>query len=276
MNILRRVLTVLLLLIFIPSSIVLAKQLLDNKSASDSYESALEIAQQAKDTDNTPQSKASPEADAEAGESIWVPAPVEDDDPYMKALQRINLDALREVNSEVVAWVMIPDTNINYPVLHTDNNQYYLDHTWDGEKNTVGAIFMEHQNSSDFSDYNTIIYGHNMGATGEMFDAVEDYKTIEYLEAHPYIYIVNDDGVFRYDIFASYATHVESDAYGMVMNWDKTRQEFLDFVKEQTHVDSGIEPGLKDQILTLSTCYTYEQRTRWVIQARLKMMEVTQ
>ena len=273
---LRKILTILLLMIFIPSSILLVKQLLDNKSASDSYESALEIAQQTRDPNATPKPTAVPEVSGEAGESVWVPAPVEEDDPYMAALQRINLDALREVNSEVVAWVMIPDTRVNYPVLQTDGNQYYLDHTWDGEQNTVGSVFMEYQNSSDFSDYNTIIYGHNMGATGEMFDAIEDYKTIEYLEAHPHVYIVNDDGVFRYDVFASYATHIESDAYGMVMKQDKTRQEFLDFTKEMSHIDSGIEPELKDQILTLSTCYTYEQRIRWVIHARLKMMEVIQ
>ena len=280
MKILRRVLTVLLLLVFIPSSFLLVKQLIDNKNGDASYNHAWELAQQQKPVEssapvNVPQPEESEAANDEAHESIWVPAEVVDD-PYMKALERINLDALRQVNPEVIAWIIIPDTKINYPVLQTDNNQYYLDHTWEGEKNTVGAIFMEHENSSDFSDYNTIIYGHNMGATGEMFDTVADYKTMEFLEAHPHIYIVNDAGVFRYDIFASYATHVESDAFGMVMNWDKTRQEFLDFVLGQSDLDTGIVPGLKDQILTLATCYTYETRTRWVIQARLPMVEITQ
>lgn len=275
MRILRRILTVILLLIFIPSAFMLGRQMLDNKKGQQSYQQALEIAQRPKEAQIPEQPEAAEES-AEPGETVWVPAPVEEDDPYIRALASINLDALREVNPEILAWIMIPDTKLNYPVLQTDNNQYYLDHTWDNEKNTVGAIFMEHENSPDFSDYNTIIYGHNMGSTGEMFDTVADYRTMEYLEAHPYVYIVNDAGVFRYDIFASYATHVESDAYGMVMNWDKTRQEFLDFVLDQSELDTGIVPELKDQILTLSTCYTYEQRTRWIIQARLKMIEVTQ
>ena len=278
MKIFRRVLTVLLLLIFIPSCFLLGKQLLDNKNSDAAYNHALELALQEKSVESPdiaqPEASAAPEGE-ETGESVWLPAAVEND-PYMKALERINLDALRKVNPEVIAWIIIPDTKINYPVLQTDNNQYYLDHTWEGEKNTVGAIFMEHENSTDFSDYNTIIYGHNMGATGEMFDTVADYKTMEFLEAHPHVYVVNDAGVFRYDIFASYATHVDSDAFGMVMNWDKTRQEFLDFVLDQSELDTGIVPGLKDQILTLATCYTYEQRTRWVIQARLPMVEVIQ
>lgn len=273
MKIVRKVLIVLLLMVFVPSSFLIGRQIIDNRKGYASYENAWNIAQRPKDSIPAP----SPETEAvgEEGESIWVPAPIEDD-PYMKSLENINLDALREVNPEIIAWIVIPGTQLNYPVAHTDNNQYYLDHTWEGEKNTVGAIFMEYENSPDFSDYNTIIYGHNMGTTGEMFDTVAEYSTMEYLQEHPHIYVVNDAGVFRYDIFASYATHVESDAYGMRMNWDKTRQEFLDFVLSQSNLDTGIVPELKDQILTLSTCYTYETRTRWIIQARLKMIEVTQ
>ena len=95
-------------------------------------------------------------------------------DPYADALRNMDFTALREVNSDVLGWIMIPGTPISYPLLQGEDNQYYLKHTWKKWSSAVGAIFLECQNSPDLSDFNTIVYGHRMN-NGSMFAPLKNY-----------------------------------------------------------------------------------------------------
>ena len=83
-------------------------------------------------------------------------------DPYADALRNMDFSALREVNSDVLGWILIPGSNVSYPIVQGSDNSYYLNHTWKKTRNSVGAIFMECRNSRDLSDFNTIVYGHRM------------------------------------------------------------------------------------------------------------------
>lgn len=100
----------------------------------------------------------------------------EDEGSKSKVDIPIDFAALKEKNPDVYAWISIPGTAIDYPVLQRENdNTYYLDHTIDHEEKTEGAIFTENYNNTDFEDPNTVIYGHDM-RNGSMFKGLLDYR----------------------------------------------------------------------------------------------------
>ncbi len=200
----------------------------------------------------------------------WIPAPVEDDDPNIELLTQVDLEALREVNPEVVGWVFLPDTKINYPILQGEDNDFYLNHTWEKIKNPVGSVFMEYRNRPDFTEFNTIVYAHNMN-NGSMFADLRDYSTTWFRESHPYVYLVNDQGVFRYEVFSFYKAPVDSFVYGLSFQQMKTRQNFITSALEESYADMGVTPSSTDRILTLSTCSGGTHANRWVVLARLEM-----
>ena len=120
--------------------------------------------------------------------------------------QVIDFDSLHEWNPDIYAWISIPDTQVDYPLLHSFDpdmdDDYYLNATPDHEIGYPGSIYTERCNSTDFTDVNTLIYGHNM-RDGSMFGSLREYVSADYMAEHPYIYIYTEDGVFVYEIIAS-------------------------------------------------------------------------
>lgn len=187
--------------------------------------------------------------------------------PTVKELLQIDLDALREVNEDVIGWIHIPDTVISYPLLHWTDNDFYLNHTWKQTKNSGGSIFMECENEEDFSDFNTIIYGHNL-LDDTMFGGLSKYKNEEYAKEHSSIYIVTDAGIFCYDVFAAHRVGIDTIMYATDLTTERKKEEFLRFTKDYSRVDLGKEPTVEDKILTLSTC-SGGHDARWVVQGVL-------
>lgn len=262
----RNILRLILLVIFLVSTALLLLQFRDNAGGSNSYDSALAIA-----TANTKKETAPPEKTEEAEtKPEWVPEEITDD-PHMEEMAQIDLAALKEVNPDVIGWIRIPDSNIDYPILQGEDNDFYLHHTWDKVKNSVGSVFMEHRNTPDFTDYNTILYAHNMN-DGSMFANVKRYNTLWYWERHRYVYIATEEGVLRYEIFSGYETKTESTTYGLSFQQTETKIKFLTYALEKSTANMEIVPELTDRILTLSTCSGLGRYNRWVIHARLKMV----
>lgn len=268
----RKLLTVVLCVVFVISTALLLRQFRDNSGGSEAYDVALEIALNGGKREKEAGEETVPEQEAEA--LAWVPEPVEDDE-NMQTLADMDLDALREVNPDVIGWIYVPDSRINYPLLQGEDNEYYLKHTWEDKANSVGAIFLECMNSPDMTDFNTIVYGHNMN-DGSMFAGLRRYSAQWYWERHPYVYVATDEGVFRYEVFSSYKADVDSNTYGLSFNQMKTRADFLIMALENSQIDTGIVPEMTDRILTLSTCSGAGYSTRWVVHARLKMVEQVQ
>lgn len=187
-------------------------------------------------------------------------------DPYAQALKDMDFSALRQQNPDVLGWILIPGTRVSYPVVQGTDNSYYLDHTWRGGKNSVGAIFMECRNSSDLSDFNTIIYGHRMN-NRSMFGTLSQYKSRSYWQAHPYVYLTDDSGTHRYEIFAAGEVSVDSDVYRLGLRSSSGRQSFLDSCLSLSALNTGVTPHTYDKVLTLSTCTGNGHATRWVVQA---------
>lgn len=190
-------------------------------------------------------------------------------DASLVPMTRIDLASLQEINSEAIGWIEIPDTVISYPMVHTDNDTYYLTHTFKKESNRVGSIFVEALNHADFSDLHTIIYGHNM-KNGSMFATLKNYNTKSYWQAHPYIYIDLEDNSHCYQIFSCYQADISDQCYTIGYEKDvsaEVYQQFLDHLKNSSLFDTGVEVTAEDKVITLSTC-TNSGRNRFVVHAK--------
>lgn len=268
----RKLLLLLFAAAFLGSSALLLGQYADNRQGTDTYQQALSLASGSGNRNRSTAQASQPPAETLPPRGSWVPAPVEEDDPHLKALADLDLGALRAVNPHVLGWILIPQSNVNYPLLQGEDNDYYLQHTWDHKSNSVGAIFLEHQNSPDLTDYNTIVYGHNM-LDGSMFAQLHLYTSEDYRRSHPYIYIASDAGVYRYEVFAAYRADVDSVVYGLSFQQEQTKAAFVMHALEHSAIDTGIIPDSTDRILTLSTCSGAGYSNRWVVHARLRMVE---
>lgn len=188
-------------------------------------------------------------------------------DPYAEMLKNeIDLDALRQVNSDVIGWIDIPGTEISYPILQGENNEFYLKHTWKKESNSVGSVFLECKADPQLADFNTIIYGHRMRDLS-MFGSLKYYEDISYWEENPSVYVVIDEEAYRYDIYASYKADPEDIIYGLKINSRPKKQEVVQFGLDHSVIETGIIPSTFDRILTLSTCTGNGHASRWVVQA---------
>lgn len=257
---LRRILTLLLTAVFVVSCTVTVSKLAQYGSADRENEKAEETA--GTDIPTPPQEQEAPE---EPEEPVTDPLA---DDPYAAQLREIDFSALKAVNEEVIGWILIPGTELNYPLLQTTNNEYYLTHTWQKNYNSGGSIFMEQLCASDFSDFNTIIYGHRMN-NDSMFGCMKYYKEDSFRQEHPMVYIATPEHIYQYEIFASLEPGITEATYRLKIASDEQKQAFLDFTMSRTVIDTGIVPTTEDRILTMSTCTGHGHATRWVVQARL-------
>ena len=259
----RRAVMAVLALVLLGSCTMLVRRWLDYREGKEAYAEA-ETLVELPDLSALETPQLTQEVPAEEGEEAPVYV-----DPYADALRAMDFTALREVNSDVLGWILIPGTVISYPLLQGDDNQYYLNHTWKKWTSAVGAIFLECNNSPDLSDFNTIVYGHRMN-NGSMFASLKNYKTRSYWSAHPCVYITNDAGTHKYDIFAAYEVSTEGSTYQLGFSGNASKQAFLDECMSRSVIDTGIVPTVYDRILTLSTCTGRGHATRWVVQAVLR------
>ena len=260
----RVVWAMLLVGVFAVSGGMLINELVQYRRGAETYAEAETLADL---PDLSALGPALPEPDPAASPSEETPAPYVD--PYAQQLRSMDFTALREVNEEVLGWILIPGTAVSYPLLQGRDNTYYLNHTWKKWSSVVGSIFLEETNRGDFSDFNTIVYGHNMN-NGSMFGSLKRYRKHSYWQAHPAVYITDDSGSRRYDIFAAYEIDTQGGCYRVGLTSDEGKQTFLDECLEASVIDTGVIPTVYDRILTLSTCTGRGHATRWVVQARLE------
>ncbi len=184
-------------------------------------------------------------------------------------------DLQENTNGDIYAWVYIPDTQIDYPVLqHPTDNSYYLDYNLDGSRGYPGCIYTEDYNRKDFSDPNTVMYGHNM-KNGTMFAGLHKYGDSEYLEEHPYVYIYTEEGLLVYEIFAAYQSDDEHilyahDGFEDRKVFEKYIEEILDMRSMGSVLKEGAEVTAADsRILTMSTCISGKPNNRFLVQGVL-------
>lgn len=169
------------------------------------------------------------------------------------------LGKLREENEDTVGWIAFDHLDISYPIMQCEDNVYYLNHTFSGEENSAGSIFMEAENTSDFQDCHTIVYGHNMKNLS-MFGRLKKYKTEDFYQGNEYFTIYTESAVYRYQIFAFYDIPEDGDVYTIGFEADDTFQTFVDAMKKRSYYDTGVSVTKEDKVITLSTCSTEGNR----------------
>lgn len=194
--------------------------------------------------------------------------PPREPDANEAALLELDLAALQQTNPDVKGWIAIPDTVISYPITQGADNDYYLNHTWNHEWNSAGSIFLEHLISPDFTDYNTLIYGHRMN-NDTMFTGLHGYKSLEFWQTHPYVYILTPTGVSCYQVYAAYEASMDSITYALELKSASIRRKFIDFGLENSWIDTGVQPAVTEPVITLVCCTGHGHAARWVVQAVL-------
>lgn len=190
-------------------------------------------------------------------------------DDHALALANLDISALQGENADILGWIRIPGTKIDYPLLAADSSDEYLHTAWDGSYSYSGSIYLECQNSRDFSDFHTIIYGHNM-KNGTMFGNLIGYADPAFRNDHPYVYILAGGTVRRYEIFSAYTADIQSDTYRISFRSHQRKEQAISHYLESSLIDTQTVPDGNSQILTLSTCtgnQNYDER--WVVQAVL-------
>ncbi len=180
----------------------------------------------------------------------------------------VDFSALFEQNGDIVAYIYSPDTPIDMPIVQAADNDYYLHRLLNGETNRAGSIFMDWRSAPDFSDVNTIIYGHNM-KSGAMFGTIDEYKSQDYYEAHPAIYILTPSANYKAEVIAGAVIQSDSAIYDTSSGEDKVYKEIAKVVADSTFT-SAVQVQTGERFVTLSTCSYEFDDARYVLICRLK------
>ena len=183
------------------------------------------------------------------------------------ALQtRIDFARLRREYPESVGWLSVEGTTLDYPVMYAQDNDAYLNHAADGSENPAGAIFLDCRNDADFSNENSVIFGHNL-RNGAMFGLLPKYEDAAYAGAHPAIVLTDGRGETEYAVFSVHVTTAGSASYTRSFPDREEYRRFLTEMKELSLYDTGVPVDGCGRMLTLSTCTNGAQEERLVVQA---------
>lgn len=186
----------------------------------------------------------------------------------------VDFAQLREINPEIVGWLYLEGTEINYPVVQAKDNQWYLEHMFDGQANNTGCPFLDAGNAGDFSDRHSVIYAHHR-KDGSMFGRLKLFKEQDYYEAHPRFLLITDHGRYVMEIFSGHVSRHDSDAWKIQFSDDEEFETWLNVVAERSGIVTGIVPETTDRILTLSTCSYEFSNARYVLHGILRKVQST-
>ena len=277
-----RILFFVFLLIFLVTAAVSVKRYLNRKEAEKRYEalqSQAAAVEESSEAESMPEessrqesvpdeSSAAESTETESGETEFV-----SDGEVSIPAKNIDWAALKAENQDVYAWLYVPGTLVDYPVLqHPDEMDYYLDRNMDLSEGFPGCLYTDYINSKDFTDTNTVIYGHNM-YDNLMFTTLHWFEGREFFEEHPYFYIYTPNGNFAYEIFAAYVGSNLHQLLSYSYASDTAIQMYFDEI--WTYRDVGnhfrydVELTPKNRIVTLSTCVDQDHGHRYLVQGVL-------
>lgn len=182
-----------------------------------------------------------------------------------------DFDELRDTNNDIYAWITVPGTDVNYPVLQSETDNYYLDHNLDHSSGYPGCIYTNQDNSKDFTDLLTVLYGHDMRSTGAMFHSLHSFEDATFFALNQDIIIYTEDARLTYTICAaSRFTDVYIPAYYEV-TVPEARGAFIEQLLAMAETD-GISHTRqiakeydKEPVIILSTCIKNEDESRYLI-----------
>lgn len=169
-------------------------------------------------------------------------------------------DELEKTNADVIAWIYVEGTDISYPIVRGADNSYYLTHSFYGEDNPYGTIFLDYQTALDFSDFNSILYGHSISGTLKdmVFSEVHKFEDQDFFQSHKTLYILTPEQNYRGDIIAYTKTMDTSGLYQHLKMNDEQRTTYLQTLKQEAlYYRESVWPESNDShLVMLSTCDT--------------------
>lgn len=241
----------------VTSGCKLVQEIRQYKDSADAYEQLAELVELPETPEVEDTLSDSEETEAEA---------------QIPSLPSVDFAALREAGPDIIGWLYQENTAINYPVVQTDNNDYYLSHLYDGTYSKVGSLFADYENAANFSDKNTVIYGHNM-RDGSMFATLNSYAEQAYYDEHPNLYLITPEGGYVVEIFSTFAAK-PSESGSDISPWrldfqdDGAYTTWLTTLAARSVVDTGVTVSGSDKVLTLSTC-TPGGQSRFIVMGKL-------
>lgn len=175
--------------------------------------------------------------------------------------------SLIKINSDIIGWLNVPGTAIDYPVVKTTDNSYYLTHNFNKENSAQGAIFMDFRNIGNGEDKNTILYGHNM-KDGSMFEGLCSYKDEAFLTQHPIIEFDTLDKAIKWQIFSIYVTDTNFYYIQTAFTKPSDFMLLLSQMQKRSLFTTKVNITEADNILTLSTCSYEFNNARFVVEAK--------
>lgn len=184
----------------------------------------------------------------------------------------INFDYLCSINDDIIGWIMVDGTDIDYPILYDSASSWsYIDHDYLLGYSFSGSIYIKDDNTPDFSDFNTVIYGHNMN-NGSMFAPLHDFRDQDFFDQYDTIILYTPDRKLTYQIFAAYRTDNKNLSVAFDYDTTEQREDYLEHVYSHTKIafyDMDVPVSVDDKIITLSTCINHQSAYRYLVQAVL-------
>lgn len=183
--------------------------------------------------------------------------------------KNVDFYALKQINMDAIGWIYCDELKLDYPIVQSDDNQKYLDYTFEGTKNSSGCIFLDNQCPSDFTDMNSFIFGHQM-KNGTMFGSLKTInKDKEMLKKPIYIYIYTTTGIIRYKTVSCYVAKAKSYTYEYCDN-AKDLRDYINNIYRDSVFKSTIPQGDIKKLITLSTCHgAHGTPQRFVVHAAM-------
>ena len=186
----------------------------------------------------------------------------------MDSLSIMDFSNIQAQNPDIAAWLTIQQIGIDYPIVQATDNKYYLDHTAQCRYNKLGSLFLDYRVNNDFSDFNSVIYGHNM-TSGQMFGQLERMKEQTYFDTVTTGVLYTPGKTYRLKIFAVSVAGSESDYYRYAFPSNADKEEHLNMIGKYAkfHRDVGVKAN--DRLLLLSTCSYEYKNARTLVIAKL-------
>jgi len=183
-------------------------------------------------------------------------------------MSQVDHAKLMEMNGDYRCWIYAPGTQIDYPIVQSDDNGHYLKRMLNGERNSAGTLFIDYRNLPDFQDPNTLIYGHHM-RNDSMFGTLTDYAAQTYYEGHPIMLMMSPKEIFLLQIFAGYTTSDKDHCYDIAISDEEDMAAFIGEALQKSDFDSGVQVDTVDRLVTLSTCAYAFDDARYILIGRI-------
>ena len=180
-----------------------------------------------------------------------------------------NEEELKAINGNYEMWIEIPNTKINYPVVQTEDNEYYLKHSFKNESNMSGTIFVDYRNNID-EDKNIILYGHNM-RNGSMFNNITKFKEDSFFNDNDTINIIRNNTLYQYEIFSVYVEDESKVTLDTEFIDEEAFEKYVSNQSSKSMYNKDITISKEDKIITLVTCSYEYDGARTVLVGKLKV-----